>query len=164
MGARGFLDRLGCACAAIAVLAGCARQDGGAATNARAPAMNAAALPNRPPPAPPATPQPSDLFDTNAADAANAMNAVDPGLASDLAEKNADCVDELIKSQPIGETRAQIINNVTKACLPIATWALQSSPSPPAKIEASERSFVTSRVHVLFDAPANSTNEAPTTQ
>lgn len=159
MAARGIVNRLGCACGAIVVLVGCARH--GAATNAGAPSVNAAA------PAaassPPANTAANDLFDTNAADFANAANTVDPAEASLLAEKNADCVDQLIKSQPFGETKSQIIDNVTKACLPIATWALQSSPKPPANVEATERSFVAGRVHDLMDTPANSTREGPPT-
>jgi hypothetical protein len=92
----------------------------------------------------------------NAADS-NTTNTVDPAQASLLAQKNADCVDQLIKAQPFGESRSQIIDNVTKSCLPIATWEAQASPKPPASVEASERSLVAGRVRDLAD----DTNSAP---
>jgi hypothetical protein len=142
-------------CAAIVVLAGCGREGGRAATNAHAPAVNGASLAAAPPQSPASNAAQSDLFpiDANAANATNAANTVDPAEASLLAEKNADCVDQLIKSQPFGESRSQIVDNVTKACLPIAKWALQSSPNPPGGIEASERAFVAGRAHDLIDGP-----------
>jgi hypothetical protein len=154
MGARSIVNRLGCACASIVVLIACAREGGRAATNAPTPAINVATLTAAPPP--PANTSQSDLFpiDTNAADSTNATNTVDPGEASLLAEKNADCVDQLIKAQPFGESRSEVIDNVTKACLPIAKWEAQASPKPLANVDASERSFVAGRVHDLIDGPS----------
>ena len=156
MAARSRVNRLGCACASLVVLVGCSPKGGGAATNAPAPAVNVATEAVEPLNSPPANTSQSDLFpiDTNAAD--NATNTVDPVEASLLAEKNADCVDQLIKAQPFGETRSQIIDNVTKACLPIAKWEAQASPKPPANVDASERSLVTGRVHDLVDDDTNS--------
>jgi hypothetical protein len=158
MGARHMVNRLGCAAAAIVLLVGCARGGGNAAANAPAAAVNVASLAG----APPANASQSDLFPIdNAAD--NATNTVDPVQAGLLAAKNADCVDQLIKAQPFGESRSEIIDNVTKACLPIATWEAQASPKPPANVEASERSFVTGRVHELVDdANSSPTNSSPT--
>ncbi|HEY1427144.1 MAG TPA: hypothetical protein VGF50_10765 [Caulobacteraceae bacterium] len=149
MSVRSRVCRLGCACAAIVVLVGCARQ-GGATTNRPAPAANVAGVTAALPDSPPANTSQNDLFPIDNA-AANATNTVDPAQASLLAEKNADCVDQLIKAQPFGESRSQIIGNVTKACLPIARMATQGSTEPPASIEASERRFVAGRVHDLAD-------------
>jgi hypothetical protein len=150
MGAPGMTKVLGCGCAAILVLAGCAREGGRAATNAPANAVNLAAMTNAPPNNPPANTSQNDLFPIdNAAD--NATNSVDPAEAGTLAAKNADCVDQLIKSQPFGETRNEIIDNVTRACLPIAQWEAQASPKPPPNVAASERKFVVGRVEELDD-------------
>lgn len=157
MGARSMIHRLGCACVSIVVLVGCTREGGRAATNAPGPAVasqTAASLNS-----PPANTSQNDLFPIdNAAD--NATNTVDPGEASMLAQKNADCVDQLIKSQPFGETRSEIIDNVTKACMPIAKWEAQASAKPPASVEASEHSLVASRVHDLVD-DTNSSAPSP---
>jgi hypothetical protein len=154
MGARRMVNCLGCAGAAIVVLAGCAREGGNAAANAPAAAVNVASLAG----APATNASQSDLFPIDNAADSNATNTVDPAQASLLAQKNADCIDELIKAQPFGETRSEIIDNVTKACLPIATWEAQASATPPASVVASERSLVTGRVHDLED----DTNSAPT--
>jgi len=160
MDARAIVRRLGCACAAVVVLVGCARQGGGAAANAAAPPINVAALT-----APPLTANTSqnDLFPIdNSTDPTNATNTVDPAEAGLLAAKNADCIDQLIKAQTFGESRAEIIDNVTKACLPIAQWQAQASPKPPARIDAWERSLVASHVHDLMDEPSGppATNDA----
>jgi len=162
MGARRMINRLGWASAAIVLLVGCAREGGNAAANAPAAAVNVASLAG----APPANTSQSDLFPIdNAAD--NATNTVDPAQAGLLAAKNADCVDQLIKAQPFGESNTEIIDNVTKACLPIATWEAQASAKPPASVVASERSFVAGRVRELADdtnaalANASPTNAAP---
>jgi hypothetical protein len=149
-----MVNRLGCGCAAIVVLAGCAREGGNTAANAPAAAVNVASLAG----APAANASQSDLFPIDNAADSNATNTVDPVQAGLLAAKNADCVDELIKAQPLGESRTEIIDHVTKACLPIATWEAQASPKPPASVEASERSLVAGRVHELED----DTNAAPT--
>ena len=162
MGARSRVNRLGCACAAIVVLAGCARVGGNAATNASSPAVNVANLAAAPTQSPPDNTSQSDLFPIDNAADSNTTNTVDPAQASLLAQKNADCIDELIKAQPFGETRSEIIDNVTKACLPIATWEAQASPKPPANVGASERSLVAGRVHDLEDDTNSSpTNSAP---
>ena len=161
MGARRMVNQLGCTGVAIVLLVGCARGGGNAAANASPAAVNVASLAG----APAANASQNDLFPIdNAAD--NAANTVDPVQAGLLAAKNADCVDQLIKAQPFGESRSQIIDNVTKACLPIAQWEAQASPKPPANIEGAERSFVANRVRELAEeanAPANSaaTNAAP---
>jgi hypothetical protein len=153
MGARSRVNRLGCACACIVVLVGCSPRGGGAATNASTAAVNVAALTAAPPQSPAANASQSDLFPIdNAAD--NATNTVDPVEAGLLAAKNTDCVDQLIKAQPFGESRSQIIDNVTKACLPIAKWEAQASPKPPASVDASERTLVSGRVHDLIDDPS----------
>ena len=162
MGARSRLYRLGCACAAIVALAGCGRGVHGAATNAAGPAANAATLSAAAPESPLTNASQSDLLPIDNA-AANTTNTVDPGQASLLAEKNADCVDQLIKAQPFGESRSEIIDNVAKACLPIAEMVAQASPKPPASVETSERSLVAGRVHDLVDDTNSSpTNSAPT--
>lgn len=163
MGARSMVNRLGCACAAIVLLVGCARGGSNAAANAPPAAVNVASLAG----APAANTSQSDLFPIDNAADSNTTNAVDPAQAGLLAQKNADCVDELIKAQPFGESRSEIIDHVTKACLPIATWEAQASPKPPASVEASERSFVAGRVQDLADdtnsPPSNAspTNAAP---
>lgn len=155
-----LINRLGCACAALVVLVGCARH--GAATNAPGPAVNAASVA---PQAAAANTSQNDLFPIDNA-AVNDTNTVDPVQAGVLAAKNTDCVDQLIKAQPFGESRSEIIDNVTKACLQIAQWEAQASPKPPVNVEADERSFVTSQAHELLDdaSPSNAvpTNAAPT--
>jgi hypothetical protein len=157
MGARRIVNRLGCACASLLVLVGCAREGGRAAANAPADAVNAASLSAAPPNSPSANTSDNDLFaiDTNAADAVNSTNTVDPWEAIVLAQKNADCVDQLIKAQPLGEDRSEVVDNVTKACLPIAKWEAQSSPKRPANVDATERTFVAGRAHALIDGPSS---------
>ena len=158
MSARSVVHRFGCAGAAIVLLVGCAREGGNAAANAPAAAVNVASLAG----APAANTSQSDLFPIDNAADSNATNTVDPAQASLLAQKNADCVDQLIKAQPFGESTSEIIDHVTKACLPIATWEAQASPKSPVSVEASERSFVAGRVHDLADdTNSASTNASP---
>jgi hypothetical protein len=158
MGARRMVNCLGCAGAAIVALAGCAREGGNAAANAPAAAVNVASLAG----APAANTSQSDLFPIDNEADSNTTNTVDPAQASLLAQKNADCVDQLIKAQPFGESQSQVIDSVTKGCLPIAQWEAQASPTPPKNVAAAERSFVAGRFHDLADeANASPANAAP---
>jgi hypothetical protein len=152
-----MIGRLGCAGAAIVVLAGCSPKGGGAAANAAAP-VNVAAQAA----APAANASQNDLFPIDNAADANATNTIDPVQAGLLAAKNADCVDQLIKAQPFGESPSQVVDSVTKGCLPIAQWEAQAEAKPPANVAAAERSFVAGRVRELADeANAAPTNAAP---
>ena len=151
MDARRMVNRLAFAGLSVLLLAGCGGGSQGAATNA----VNVAAL-TAPPANPSANVSQNDLFQIDN-DATNAANTVDPAEAGMLAAKNAECVDQLIRSQPFGESAAAVVDNVTKGCLPIAEMQAEASPTPPANVEASERTFVAARVREM----ASDTNAAP---
>lgn len=158
MGARSVVNGLGWACATMVLLAGCARGGHGAAANA--PAVNVASQAAAQAPA--ANASQNDLFPIDNAADSNATNTVDPVQAGLLAAKNTDCVDQLIKAQPFGESPSQVVDSVTKGCLPIAQWEAQAEAKPPANVVAAERTFVAGRVRELAaETNAPPANAAP---